>query len=183
MVGFIIAIVIAVIVIAYLITAYNKLVRLRNKVKNSFAQVDTLLQRRFDLIPNLVETVKGYQIHEKEVLEHVAAYRSGFLSATSNEQKLEMANGLSESLRRLFATTEAYPDLKANASFLALQQELGGTEDKLTYARQFYNDAVTIYNDSRLTFPTNIIASMFGFKEEKLFETVAEAYKAPAVHF
>ena len=183
MVGFIIFMaIVAVLVIFYIIT-YNKLVRLRNQVKNAFAQIETHLQRRFDLIPNLVETVKGYQIHEKELLENVAAARSGFINAGSNQEKMERYNDLSSNLTKLFAVSEAYPELKANQSFMMLQQELSGTEDKLTYARQFYNDAVTMFNDSILIFPNNIVASMSGFKAEELFDAVEAADKAPSVHF
>lgn len=183
MVGYIIAIAVVVLIIGFIITAYNKLVRLRNRVQNAFSQIDTQLQRRFDLIPNLVETVKGYKIHEKELLESISAYRGGYMAAGSNSAKLEISNALSDGLRQLFAVTEAYPELKANTNFLMLQQELVGTEDKLTYARQFYNDAVTMYNDAILLFPNNIVASMFGFTQEKLFDAVKDAEKAPAVHF
>ena len=183
MVGAIIFIAIVAVVVIFNIMTYNKLVRLRNQVMNAFAQIETLLQRRFDLIPNLVETVKGYQIHEKELLENVAAARSGFLNAGSNQEKMEVYNDLSSHLRKLFAVTEAYPDLKANQSFMMLQQELSGTEDKLTYARQFYNDAVTMFNDSILIFPNNIVASMSGFKAEELFDAVQEADKVPNVSF
>jgi LemA protein len=166
-----------------MVITYNKLVRSRNKVRNAFAQIETHLQRRFDLIPNLVETVKGYQIHEKQLLENVAACRSGYLRSSSPQEKVESYNDLNSSLRKLFAITEAYPDLKANTSFLMLQQELSGTEDKLTYARQFYNDAVTIYNDLLLTFPNNIIGAIFGFKAETLFDAVSEADTVPQVRF
>ena len=175
MVGAIIFIAIVAVVVIFYIMTYNKLVRLRNQVKNAFAQIETLLQRRFDLIPNLVETVKGYQIHEKELLENVAAARSGFLNAGSNQEKMEVYNDLSSHLRKLFAVT--------NQSFMMLQQELSGTEDKLTYARQFYNDAVTMFNDSILIFPNNIVASMSGFKAEELFDAVQEADKVPNVSF
>lgn len=183
MVGTIIFLAIVAVIVIFFIMTYNKLVRLRNQVKNAFAQIETHLQRRFDLIPNLVETVKGYQIHEKELLENVAAARSGFLNAGSPEEKMEVYNDLSTHLRKLFAVTEAYPDLKANQSFLMLQQELTGTEDKLTYARQFYNDAVTMFNDAILIFPNNIVAAMAGFKQEALFDAVQEADKAPKVMF
>ena len=183
MVGLIITLVIIALLIIFMIITYNKLVRARNKVHNAFAQVETQLQRRFDLIPNLVETVKGYKIHEQQVLENIASCRSGYLRSSSPQEKVELYNDLNSSLRKLFAITEAYPDLKANASFLMLQQELSGTEDKLTYARQFYNDAVTIYNDSILIFPNNIIGALFGFKAEALFDAVSEADTAPQVRF
>ena len=183
MVGYIIALVILALIVWFMVITYNKLVRSRNKVRNAFAQIETHLQRRFDLIPNLVETVKGYQIHEKQLLENVAACRSGYLRSSSPQEKVESYNDLNSSLRKLFAITEAYPDLKANTSFLMLQQELSGTEDKLTYARQFYNDAVTIYNDLLLTFPNNIIGAIFGFKAETLFDAVSEADTVPQVRF
>lgn len=183
MVGLIITLVVVLILVIFMITTYNKLIRSKNRLKNAFAQVETHLQRRFDLIPNLVETVKGYQIHEKELLENVASCRSGFLHSTSNQEKIELYNDLSSNLKKLFAITEAYPDLKANAGFLMLQQELSATEDKLVYARQFYNDAVTLYNDSLLTFPNNIIGAILGFKAEALFKSVDEAKSAPQVRF
>lgn len=183
MIGWIIAAVVLVAIIAFVIVTYNNLVLLRNKVKNSFAQIDTQLQRRFDLIPNLVETVKGFATHEKELLENVAASRSGYMSATSNRDKLEMNNQLTSNLRSLFAVSENYPELKANTNFLQLQEELSETEDKITYSRQFYNDAVTIYNNKIQTFPNNMIAGIFGFKEEELFNSVDDAKEAPRVSF
>ena len=179
--GVIIVVVIA--VLAFVIKTYNELVRLRNKVKNAFAQIDTQLQRRFDLIPNLVETVKGFATHEKELLENVTASRNGYAHASSNGEKMAMNNQLTSSLRSLFAVVENYPDLKANTNFLKLQDELSETEDKITYSRQFYNDAVTIYNNKIQMFPGNIIAGMFSFREEELFNTEDEAKAAPKVQF
>ena len=183
MIGWIIGGVVLIAVLAFVITTYNTLVRLRNKVKNSFAQIDTQLQRRFDLIPNLVETVKGFATHEKELLENVTASRNGYAHATSNGQKMAMNDQLTSSLRSLFAVVENYPDLKANTNFLKLQDELSETEDKITYARQFYNDAVTIYNDKIQMFPGNMVAGIFGFREEELFNTVEDAKEAPKVQF
>ena len=182
MVGIVIIIILVVIAV-WVISTYNSLVQLRNKVRNAFAQIDTQLQRRFDLIPNLVETVKGYAGHEQEVLENVTASRSGYMNATSNEQKMEMNNQLTSTLKTLFAVSENYPELKANANFMSLQEELSETEDKLVYARQFYNDAVTIYNNKIQMFPGNLIAGIFGFKEEALFDAVNEANQAPRVQF
>ena len=181
--GWIILIVVLVVIIAWVISTYNSLVQLRNKVRNAFAQVDTQLQRRFDLIPNLVETVKGYAGHEKEVLENITASRSGYMNATSNEQKMEMNNQLTSTLKTLFAVSENYPELKANENFLKLQDDLSETEDKVAYARQFYNDAAAIYNNKREMFPSNIIAGIFGFKAEAFFDAVAEANVAPKVQF
>ena len=183
MIGWIIGGVVVVAVLAFVIVTYNNLVLLRNKVKNSFAQIDTQLQRRFDLIPNLVETVKGFATHEKELLENVAASRSGYMNATSNGEKLAMNNQLTSTLRSLFAVVESYPDLKSNTNFLRLQDELSETEDKITYSRQFYNDAVTIYNNKIQMFPSNLVAGMFGFREEELFNTDDEAKEAPRVQF
>ncbi|MBE5883851.1 MAG: LemA family protein [Lachnospiraceae bacterium] len=183
MLGWIIAGIIIVAVILFVIVTYNALVRLRNKVKNSFAQIDTQLQRRFDLIPNLVETVKGFASHEKELLENVTASRSGYLSAGSNEEKLAMNHQLTSSLKTLFAVAENYPELKANTNFLKLQDELSETEDKIAFSRQFYNDAVTIYNNKRQMFPGNIVAGIFGFQEEALFNTDDEAKEVPRVEF
>ena len=183
MIGWIIGGVVLVAVLAFVITTYNTLVRLRNKVKNAFAQIDTQLQRRFDLIPNLVETVKGFATHEKELLENVTASRNGYAHATSNGQKMAMNDQLTMGLRSLFAVVENYPDLKANTNFLKLQDELSETEDKITYARQFYNDAVTIYNDKIQMFPGNMVAGIFGFREEELFNTVEDAKEAPKVQF
>ena len=183
MAGLIIGIVILVVIILFVIVTYNKLVSLRNKVKNSFAQIDTQLQRRFDLIPNLVETVKGFAEHEKELLENVDASRSGYMNATSNEEKLAMNNQLTSNLRSLFAVAENYPELKANVNFLKLQDELSETEDKISFARQFYNDAVTIYNNKRQMFPGNLVAGIFGFKEEALFDADDKVNEAPKVQF
>ncbi len=183
MVGWIVGIIILVIVVLFIIITYNELVRLRNAVKNSFAQIDTQLQRRFDMIPNLVETVKGYASHEKELLEHVTASRSGYMSAGTNEEKIAMNNQLTSELRALFAVTENYPELKANINFMKLQEELSETEEKVAYSRQFYNDAVTIYNNKLQMFPSNIVASMFSFDEEALFDAEIDANKAPKVTF
>ena len=183
MIGWIIFGVIVVAVLIFVITTYNELVRLRNKVKNSFAQIDTQLQRRFDLIPNLVETVKGFATHEKELLENVEASRSGYMNASSNGEKLAMNNQLTAGLRSLFAVAESYPELKANVNFLNLQEELSETEDKITYSRQFYNDAVTMYNNKIQMFPGNIVAGIFGFREEELFNTDEDAKTAPRVQF
>ena len=183
MIALIILIVIVVIVVAFVITTYNELVRLKNSVKNSFAQIDTQLQRRFDLIPNLVETVKGFAAHEKELLENVTASRSGYMNAGTQEEKLAMNSQLTSSLRTLFAVAENYPELKANTNFLKLQDELSETEDKISYSRQFYNDAVTIYNNKIQMFPGNLIAGMFGFSEEALFNSDEDAKEAPRVQF
>ena len=178
-----IALIILVVIAFWLIATYNGLIQARNKVKNAFAQIDTQLQRRFDLIPNLVETVKGYASHEKELLENVTASRSGYMNATTAAEKMAADNQLTSTLKTLFAVSENYPELKANENFSKLQDDLKGTEDKVAFSRQFYNDSVTKYNDKLLMFPTNIIGSMFGFKEEELFKTDEAAKAAPKVQF
>lgn len=183
MIGMIICIVVLLVVILFVVTTYNALVNARNKVKNSFAQIDTQLQRRFDLIPNLVETVKGFATHEKELLENVTASRSGYMNANSTEEKLAMNNQLTSTLKTLFAVAENYPELKANENFSKLQDELSDTEDKVTYSRQFYNDAVTIYNNKIQVFPNNLVASIFGFREEELFNSDTATKEAPKVQF
>lgn len=184
MVGKIVAGVILVVVIVCMIVTYNELVRLRNKVKNAFAQIDTQLQRRFDLIPNLVETVQGVAAHEKELLENVAASRSGYINAGSVREKMAMHSQLTAGLKSLFAVVENYPELKANVNFVKLQDELSETEDKVAFSRQFYNDAVTIYNDRRQMFPGILVAVIFGFKEEELFNIEDKnARRAPEVRF
>jgi len=183
MVVVIILVVIIVAIIGFVIRTYNELVRSKNAVKNSLAQIDTQLQRRFDLIPNLVETVKGFASHEKELLENVVASRSGYMNATTPGEKLSMNTQLTSNLRTLFAVAENYPELKANANFLKLQDELSETEDKISYSRQFYNDAVTIYNNKLQMFPSNLVAGMYGFKEEVLFGSDEEAKEVPKVQF
>lgn len=175
---------IIVILVILLISVYNNLVTSRNKVHNAFANIDTQLQRRFDLIPNLVETVKGYASHESKVLESVAAARSGYMNAKTPEEKMEADNALTGTLKTLFAVAESYPELKANQNFTKLQEDLKGTEDKIAFSRQFYNDAVTMYNDKLLVFPNNIIGGMFGFKVETLYKIDNDSAKqAPKVQF
>lgn len=168
--------VILVIVIA-IAGLYNNLVSLRERVKNAWAQIDTQLKRRFDLIPNLVETVKGYVKHEEKTLTDIVEARNSFTKADTVDGKADANNALTGTLKSLFALAEAYPDLKANQNFAALQVELSSTEDKVAYARQFYNDTVQMYNTAIKTFPGNIFANMFGFKEEKPFEITDEAQK------
>ncbi len=168
--------VILVIVIA-VIGIYNKLVHLKMRVKNAWAQIDTQLKRRFDLIPNLVETVKGYMVHEEKTLKEIVEARNSFASAEGVQGKAEANNNLTNSLKSIFALAEAYPDLKANENFNSLQVELSGTEDKIAYARQFYNDTVQMYNTAIMSFPSNILAGMFGFKEESFFEVTDEAQR------
>ena len=166
-------IIIAILVIA-VIAIYNNLVRLRQKVKNSWSQIDVQLQRRFDLIPNLVETVKGYMEHENEVLTRVAELRTSWANAGSVAEKADLDNQLSGALKTIMAVSENYPDLKANQNFSELQQELQNTENKISFSRQFYNDSVTMYNTKLEVIPSNIIASMFNFKPEELFKVESE---------
>ena len=170
----IIVLAIVVVIVLWVISSYNTLVRLRNRVRDQWAQIDVQLKRRFDLIPNLVETVKGYTKHESETLENVVKARNTYLSATTPEAQMEANGELTQAISKLFALTEAYPDLKANANFVKMQDDLKETEDKISYARQFYNDTVLKYNNKVEVIPTNIIAGMFGFKKEAFFQA-AEA--------
>ena len=156
---------------------YNSLVQARLRVDNAWAQIDTQLKRRFDLIPNLIETVKGYAAHESETLEKVVEARNTYTKATDAKTKAEADNMLTSSLKSIFALAEGYPELKANENFLAMQEELASTENKIAYSRQFYNDAVQMYNTQVLSFPKNIIAGMFGFTQRNFFEILNEAEK------
>lgn len=175
--------IILLIVVIYLISLYNRLVVLKNKVDNSWAQVDVQLKRRYDLIPNLVETVKGYATHEKEVFENIAKARQVAISAQSPAEKSQAENQLTQALRQLFAVAEAYPELKANENFMHLQNELSETENKIAYSRQFYNDTVFMYNSTIEKFPTNIFAGMFGYKKREYFETQGEEREPVKVKF
>lgn len=179
------AIIIAVIVIIAIlvISIYNNLVKLRNMVDNAWAQIDVQLQRRLDLIPNLVETVKGYAAHESGTLEAVIQARSAVVNADSPEAKMEADNVLTGTLKTLFAVAEAYPDLKANQNFQQLQTELANTEDKISYMRQSYNDTVMKYNTAIQTFPAVIFAGMLGFKARESFDAQSGAEVAPQVQF
>ena len=177
--------IIVVLIIAFIVI-YNKLVRLRNQVKNAWAQIDVQLKRRYDLIPNLVETVKGYMKHERETLEAVTKARTlAQQVASAGPGERGKAEGeLSAALNRLLAVAEKYPDLKANQNFLALQEELSSTENKISFSRQFYNDSVLSYNNETQMFPSNVIAGMTGFKAGEFFEvTVAAEREAPKVSF
>ncbi len=175
---------IIILLIIFVISVYNNLVRARQKVKNSWSQIDVQLQRRFDLIPNLVETVKGYMTHENEVLTKVTELRTSWANASTVGQKAELDNQLSGALKTIMAVAENYPDLKANQNFSELQEELRNTENKISYSRQFYNDSVTIYNTKLEVIPSNIIASIFGFKAEELFKAESdEARKNIKVDF
>lgn len=158
------------VVIFSVIAVYNRLITLRNRIDNAWAQIDVQLKRRYDLIPNLVETVKGYAAHEKEVFEKVTKARAQAIQAGNVKEQANAENMLTQTLKSLFAVAEAYPELKANQNFMMLQEELSGTEGKIAYARQFYNDTVMKFNTKAQSFPSNVIASMFGFKERDYFE-------------
>ena len=179
----IILIVIILIILASIVLLYNGLVTARNKVKNAWAQIDVQLNRRADLIPNLVETVKGYAGHEKGVLEEVTKARSSVMNASTPQEASEANNQLTGALKSLFAVAENYPDLKANSNFQQLQTELSDTEDKISYARQFYNDVVLKYNNACQQFPSSMIAKIFGFKEEVFFEAPEAERAVPEVKF
>ncbi|MBD3348261.1 MAG: LemA family protein [Candidatus Eisenbacteria bacterium] len=160
-----------IVVIAILVIGiYNRLVVLRNRIENAWSQIDVQLKRRADLIPNLVETVKGYAAHEKEVFQRVTEARSALVKAESPREQADANNMLTGALKTLFAVAENYPDLKANQNFMQLQEELSGTESKIAYARQFYNDTVLKYDNMREKFPSNMVASMFGFEDREYFE-------------
>jgi LemA protein len=168
-----------------IIVLYNGLVRARNQVDNAWSQIDVQLKRRIDLIPNLVETVKGYAAHEKETLDAVIRARNAAVAAPSGDPHAQAAadNQITGALRQLFALGEAYPDLKANQNFLSLQEELTATEGRVAYARQFYNDTVLGYNNKLQTFPTVVLAGMFRFTARDYFETDGADRAAPKVQF
>jgi len=158
---------------------YNSLITLRNRCDNAWSQVDVQLRRRYDLIPNLVETVKGYAKHEREVFERVTEARSAAVNAQTVKDQGQAENVLSGALKSLFAVAENYPDLKANQNFLMLQEELAGTEGKVAYARQFYNDTVMKFNMRQQVFPSSLIANMFGFKPRDYFQIEEEVARGP----
>ena len=167
----ILIIIVVVLVLLFFVAQYNGLVRLRNRIDNAWSQIDVQLKRRHDLIPNLIETVKGYAAHEAGTLEKVVQARNAAMSATGPEQSAAAENVLTGALKSIFALSEAYPDLKANQNFIALQEELTSTEDRISYARQFYNDSVLKYDNKIETFPSNTIAGMFSFKPREYFKT------------
>ncbi len=175
--------IIAGVLVLFAIVLYNSIIRLKNEVKNSWAQIDVQLKRRYDLIPNLIETVKGYAKHEKKVFIDVTKARTSFMNAGTIQEKAEASNMISDTLKSLFAVSENYPQLKANENFLQLQEELTGTENKISYSRQHYNDIVMKFNNKIQVFPNNMIASILGFKEEESFEAPAEEKKNIKVKF
>lgn len=167
----------------YIIGIYNKLVNAKNKVEDQFAQIDVELKRRIDLIPNLVETVKGYAKHEEKTLTEVINARNKMASAGNINDELAASNDVSRALNKIFALSEAYPDLKSNTNFISLQNDLKETEDKISYARSFYNDTVLNYNNLRMQFPSNIVANIFKFKEINYFQVSDEEKEIPKVKF
>jgi len=182
----IIILVVVAILVIWAISIYNRLVKLRNNRENAFADIDVQLQQRYDLIPQLVETVKGYAKHEKSTLENVINLRNAAVSATTIDGKIAAENQLSSALAGLKVTLEAYPDLKANQNFLQLQNEMGDIENKLASVRRFFNSATKELNNAVQTFPSNIFAGMFGFKKEMMFDLGsdrAEVKKVPQVKF
>jgi len=174
---------IVVVIGLYVMVTYNGLVALRNKIENAWAQIDVQLKRRYDLIPNLVETVKGYAAHERETLDAVIRARNTAMSASGPHDQAQAENMISGALKSIFALSEAYPDLKANQNFLNLQEELTGTEGRIAYARQYYNDSVFRYNTRIQSFPANVIATKFRFVEREYFEVDEQARGPVEVDF
>jgi LemA protein len=184
MIGLLIVVVICVVLVAWFVTAYNGLVRLRNHVQEAWAQIDVQLKRRHDLIPNIVETVKGYAAHEKETLESVIAARGAAVAARGPDAQAAAEAGLTGALGRLMLLAEAYPNLKADANFRQLQEELAATENKIGFARQYYNEQVNRYNTRLQSIPDNIVAGMFNFTAEPFFEIENKTEReAPKVKF
>jgi len=173
-----ILVVVVVVLVLWAVFTYNRLVTLRNRVENGWSQIDVQLRRRYDLIPNLIETVKGYAAHEREIFEHVTEARTRAMGATGVEDQANAENAVTAGLGRLIAVAEAYPDLKANQNFLALQEELIGTESKIAYARQFYNDQVALLNTLVQKFPANVIAGLGHFEPKPFFE-IDEPVRGP----
>lgn len=172
-----------VLLVIVLILIYNRLVRLRNRIEAAWSQIDVQLRRRYDLIPNLVETVKGYAAHERETLEAVTRARQQAVDASGIEDQARAENFLTQTLRQLFAVAEAYPDLKANQNFLALQEELTGTEGRIAFSRQFYNEQVLAYDNALETFPTSVVAGAFNFESKPYFEAETGSREPVQVDF
>jgi len=178
-----IILIVVVLIIIWLVSTYNSLISLRNRVKDAWSQIDVQLKRRFDLIPNLVETVKGYAKHENDTLEEVIKARNTYLSATLPEDQMKADGELTQAVSKLFALSEAYPDLKANTNFTDLQNQLNETENKIAMSRQFYNDIVMQYNNKVEMVPSNIVANIFKFKKEAFFEANATEKENVQVKF
>jgi LemA protein len=183
MIAVIVIVVIVVLIGLFFWLGYNGLVKRRNQVDNAWSQIDVQLKRRHDLIPNLVETVKGYAAHERGTFEAVTQARANAINAQSPAEQAQAENVLSGALKSLFAVAEAYPDLKANQNFLNLQEELTSAEDRVAYARQYYNDSVNSYNTQIQKFPTNLLAGMFHFEKRDFFDAAPEDTETPQVSF
>jgi LemA protein len=183
MVAVIVIVVIVVLIVGFFWFGYNSLVKRRNQVDNAWSQIDVQLKRRHDLIPNLVETVKGYAAHERGTFEAVTQARANAINAQSPADQAQAENVLSGALKSLFAVAEAYPDLKANQNFLNLQEELTSSEDRVAYARQYYNDSVLSYNTQIQKFPTVVLAGMFNFEKREFFDAAPEDTETPQVQF
>ena len=179
----IIIIAIVILIIIWFVSTYNALISLRNRKDDQWAQIEVQLKRRADLIPNLVETVKGYAKHEKGTFEDVVKARNTYVAASTPEEEMKAAGEVTQALNKLFALSEAYPELKANENFMSLQNDLKDTEDKISTARQFYNDTVLTYNNKVEMIPSNIVANITGFKKAPFFEASEEDKKTPQVKF
>jgi len=174
---------IVLILVVWFVSTYNKLIKLRNKKDDQWSQIEVQLKRRADLIPNLVETVKGYAKHENETFEEVIKARNTYVSATTPEEEMKASGAVTEALSKLFALSENYPELKANENFMSLQNDLKDTEDKISYARQFYNDSVLTYNNKVEMVPSNIVAGLANFKKAAFFEASEKEKETPKVSF
>lgn len=181
--GLWILIAVVVIIVLWLVLTYNSFVSLRNRANNAWSQIDVQLKRRFDLIPNLVEAVKGYMKHERGVLKEVTTARTEFMNAKGPKEMAKAESHLAGALKTIFAVAENYPKLEASTNFMQLQEELSGTESKIAYARQFYNDTILSFNNKLQSFPSSIIGNMFGFKEREFFKTEEAERKAVKVSF
>lgn len=181
--GWIIALVVVVAIVLFVVSAYNKLVKQRNRVDTAWSHIDVQLQRRLDLIPNLVETVKGYASHERDTFERVTEARGASNSADTPAEQAKADNFLTSALRQLFAVSEAYPELRASENFQNLQEELSETEDKIAVSRQIYNDTVLTYNNTVQQIPTNIVAGLTGFKAREFYDAGPGAEEVPEVSF
>lgn len=179
----IIVLIIVIGIVVYFVAIYNSLINLRNRVKNAWSQIDVQLKRRTDLIPNLVETVKGYAAHEKGVFENVTKARAGLMNAQTPQENAQANNMLTDALKSLFAVAENYPTLVASQNFQDLQRQLSETEDKIAYSRQFYNDTVLMYNNKIQMFPSNLVANQFNFQGEEFFEAPEAEREVPEVKF
>ena len=181
-VGIVVGVLVVLLILVFILS-YNGLVRLRNRIDNAWSQIDVQLKRRYDLIPNLVNTVKGYAAHERGTFEAVTQARANAINAQTPADQAQAENVLSGALKSLFAVAEAYPDLKANQNFLNLQEELTSAEDRVAYARQYYNDSVNSYNTQIQKFPTNLLAGMFHFEKRDFFDAAPEDTETPQVRF